>query len=971
MDGYLTAASAAPAGTADLCLTVADPRGSCCRPADVESACLPIDGVGLGFWDWNLAAGRVTYSSDWKRMLGYAGASIGDSPEFRSARIHPEDAASAAAALQQHLDGRSEVYVHEHRMRGADGRYRWVAERGRVTERDADGRPRRFIGVQIDIDDAKRAAAELQLSERRFRAVFDAMFELMGVVMPDGTVIDVNEAALRFAGLAAADVIGRKMWDTLYFQTSEATRELARQAVQRSACGEIVRCEIEILGAGGRTMPVDFSIKPVYDERGEIVMLVPEGRDISERRLSEQILRESEDRFRTMFSEAPIGIALVSTDGRFLEVNEALCSIVGYEAEELMALRFQDITHPDDLEPDLALVQRLLAGEIPRYRMMKRYFHKRGHIVHIQLDVSLIRTPEGEPKYFVSQIQDVSERVALDRLLSAEKERLQVALSAITDAVLITDVEGRIKFFNPIAERLLGCAPRQAIGAMVAEIVDLRDEQSGRRVAALEALPGQHASFIQGCGYLHRPDALPVFVEYALAPLKDEAGELMGYVVTLHDVTQARALTRALEHQATHDALTGLPNRSGFERALEQQRQSAAGTLRNWCLLYLDLDRFKTVNDTAGHVIGDELLRAIAVRMRAVLRATDTLARLGGDEFGVILDNCNLENAERIAIKLIDAVDRFRFRRGEDEFQIGLSIGIVRGAEGLTIADLMRMADTACYVAKRTGRNRACVYNEQAIEGVSPSTEFDLLHELQRALDRDRLRVYAQKIVDVTSARPVGLELLVRMIRPDGSIVAPDRFLSIAERHDVVTRLDDWMLRHAARLIRGEDGHLPDDWFVTINVSARSISDPRFHRTISEVVYGDRALRERICFEITESAAPASWAMTRQGIELLRAHGSRVLLDDFGSGFTSFEYLRNMHVDGLKIAQDFTRNLSADPINDPVVSMVAELAHRLDIFAIAEGVEDPEAWRGVAAKDIGMAQGFYFHRPEPVENLLR
>lgn len=951
------------------------PKTASCPATDREEAGRwrsAIESSGQGVWDWDIAGDRVFYSSEWRRMLGYGDDDLCTTLEERAGLIHPDDAASSAAALKQHLRGLSPVYIDEHRMRCRDGRYRWVLDRGRIVERSADGAALRFVGTQTDIDAAKRVEAELRLSQQRFRAVFDSMFQLMGVLTPDGTAIDVNGTALRFAGLRAEDVIGRKMWDTMFFQASPQTRELARAAVERAASGELVRTELEILGAEGRILAVDFSIKPVFDEAGKIVMLVPEGRDVSERRDAEQTLKDREERFRLTFSEAPIGVALVALDGRFLEVNDALCGIIGYSASELRECTFHDITHPDDLGGDVALMQRVLAGEIPRYRLTKRYSHKRGHAVHVQLDVSLVREPGGAPSYFISQIQDISERLTLDRLLFAEKERFQVALSAITDGVLITDVNGRVEFVNPIAERLIEMHPAQVVGRHAAEVVDLRDDDPLKPIEALRALPDQHASFIQGCSHLHRPDAPPIIVEYALAPLKDAAGELMGYVVTLHDVTQARALTRALEHQAAHDALTGLLNRCGFERALEQQRLAAAGTGHDWCLLYLDLDRFKTVNDTAGHAVGDELLRAIAVRLRSVLRATDTFARLGGDEFGVILDDCTADDADRIATKLIDAVDRFRFRRDEAQFQLGLSIGVARGSiAGATAADLLRMADTACYVAKRTGRNRSCIYNDSAIEGVSASAEFDSLHELQRAVDQDRLRVYAQKIVDVASGKPVGLELLLRMIAPDGTVIAPDRFLPIAERHDVITRLDGWMLTRAARLIRGDDGRLPEGWFVTVNVSGLSISDPRFHRVISEVINGDRQLRDRIYFEITESAAPSNWTVTRQGIELLRSHGSRVLLDDFGSGFTSFEYLRNLRVDGLKIAQDFTQNMHQDPINEPVVSLVAELTRRFNICAIAEGVEDDAAWRMIADKRISMAQGFHFHRPEQVENLLR
>lgn len=807
-------------------------------------------------------------------------------------------------------------------------------------------------------------------SEARFRAVFNSMFQLIGVLAPDGTALEANGAALEFAGLTPADIVGRKMWELSFFQTSTETVEITRRAVERAGRGEFVRTEIEILGRDAQRMSIDFSVKPVIDAQGRITMLIPEGRDISERKRTEAILRESEERFRRTFHGAPIGTALVALDGRWLAVNPALCTILGYDEAELMRLTFQAITHPDDLESDLAQVARTLFGEIAGYRMFKRYVRKDGSHVPTQLDVSLIRTASGQPMQLVAHIQDISDRKRFEDLLQQEKQRFEVALSSITDAVLITDTLGAVGFVNPIAEDLLGQSAKALLARKLTDVVDLRDG-AGQALSLLSAQADPAPGFVQGVAQIHRGAAPALAVEYALAPLRDAEQALIGYVFTLHDVTHTHALTRALEHQATHDPLTALLNRSGFERELELQRVSSERSGDCWCLLYLDLDRFKIINDTAGHAAGDRLLAALAQRLHAGLRATDTFARLGGDEFGLILRHCSKVQAERIASKLIESVDSFRFHHEDQQFQLGLSIGIAMpGDEPCSVADLMRMADTACYVAKRTGRNRACVYRERDIDGMAPAAEFNAVNELQLAFDEQRLRVYAQKIVDLRTRRTVGIELLTRMIGQDGQIIGPDRFLPVAERNDLVTRLDSWMLRQAAALFSDARCALPDDWFVTVNVSGLSISDLRFHRVISEVMAGQRVLRDRICFEITESAAPSNWMVTRQGIELLRSHGSRVLLDDFGSGFTSFNYLRDLHVDGLKIAQDFTGHIAGDPINEPVVSMVAQLAEHLNIYAIAEGVEDEQSALELQERKIRYAQGFHFHRPEPVANLL-
>lgn len=929
-----------------------------------------VEASGLGVWDWNAVTGKGHFSPRWKAMLGYQDGEIDGSFAEWDSRIHPDDRRSCLADLQAHLDGRTPMYVNEHRMRCKDGSYRWMLDQGKVVTRTGDGKAERVVGTCTDITARKQAEERQRSSEARFRAVFNSAFQMVGVLDPDGIVLEGNETALQFAALNEVDVIGREVWALPYFRESDATRQLIRDAVGRARGGEEVRAQIDILGAGDRRMTIDLVVKPVHDADGRVSLLIIQGQDISERISSAQAIRQSEERFHLTFAEAPIGIALVAIDGRWIEVNDALCAIVGYSRDELLRLSFQDITHADDLQADLEYVRRMLAGEIAHYRMAKRYLHKDGHIVHIQLDVSLARDAAGSPLYFISQIQDISERLHLHRALQSQKTRLEVALSSITDAVVICNAGGLIEFANPVAERLLRIPAVSDTARTLGDMLDLREEDGEQAVQLLSADERERTSFRQGSARFCRSDAPPLVVEYALAPLKNDAGEPIGYALTLHDVTQARALTRAFEHQATHDALTGLLNRVGFERQIESLRFRSARHGDAWCLLYLDLDRFKMVNDTAGHAVGDDLLRALTVRMRGVLRATDTFARLGGDEFGVILSDCSVEDAEKIASKLIEAVDTFRYRRDGALFQIGLSIGIAVGSPSASVADLLRMADTACYVAKRTGRNRACVYSDNVIEGVAASAEFDALHELQRAIDDNRLHVFAQKIVDVTSSATVGVELLLRMTLVDGAAVLPDRFLKVAERHDLITRLDGWMLARAVRLIKGTAGSLPPDWFVTVNVSGLSMSDPRFHRVISEQIGNDRTLRDRICLEITESAAPSNWANTRQGIDLLRSHGLRVLVDDFGSGFMSFDYLRDLHVDGLKIAQDFTHHLASDPINATVVSLVARLSQRLKISAIAEGVEDEAGRLLIAEHGIEMAQGFHFHRPEPIENLL-
>lgn len=290
-------------------------------------------------------------------MLGYAPGELDPCPEAAATLVHPDDREDRERALRAHLAGERPDHCSEHRMRCRDGSYKWMLERGRIIQRDDTGRPLRLVGTQTDIDQRRRDEARQQRSETLFRAVFNSMFQFIGLVEPDGRVIAVNETALDFAGITGDEVAGLPCWDTPWWRGSEPERERLRAAVQRAAAGQFVRHEVEITGLMERRLTVDFSLKPVHDDHGRVILMIAEGRDISERLRAEQALRDSERLFRQTFDNAPIGIALVSPDGHWLAVNQALCGIVGYSEAEMLGLTFQDITHPDDLDADLHLLR--------------------------------------------------------------------------------------------------------------------------------------------------------------------------------------------------------------------------------------------------------------------------------------------------------------------------------------------------------------------------------------------------------------------------------------------------------------------------------------------------------------------------------------------------------------------------------------------------------------------------------------
>lgn len=665
-------------------------------------------GSGLGVWDWDVQANTVYYSPQWKAMLGYRDDEIGSSAEESISRLHPDDRDAVFADLQDHLEGRVARYHNEHRVLCKDGRYRWFQDRGEITRRTVDGKPLRVVGTFTDITRRKFLEDVAEQSSARYRAIFHSTFQFIGLLSPDGILVEANDTALNFAGLQAEDVIGKPFWDCYWWQIGAETQAQLRDAVRRAAEGEASQYRVRVRGAGEATAMIDFSLKPIRDERGDVVLIVPEGHDITQQSEVEDRLRASERLFRATFDDAPIGTAIVGLDGRWLEVNAALCDMLGYTTEGLRQRTFQDITHPDDLAPDLAEVDRLLAGEGSHYQIEKRYLHALGHIVTVRLDVTLVRDDSRAPLFFLSQIQDITAANRVRDTLQRERELAQTTLSAISDAVIRTDLLGLITYANEAALSLLRVVSADVIGQPFERVVRLIGERGGEPTNSPATIVLQEGRELrQGVhGTLQRRDGSRVAVEFTAAPIRSQERRLLGSVVVLSDVSVAHELAGQLRYQATHDSLTGLHNRRAFEEALERALLAREAGGPTGQLLLMDLDHFKVINDHCGHAAGDQVLQALTERMKARLRRDDLLARLGGDEFGLILPNCRRADAERMARQLVELVAAYRFDWNGESFGLGLSVGLAGFDTATSREQLLRKADQACYEAKRRGRGQ-------------------------------------------------------------------------------------------------------------------------------------------------------------------------------------------------------------------------------------------------------------------------
>ncbi|MDO8178012.1 MAG: EAL domain-containing protein [Undibacterium sp.] len=556
--------------------------------------------------------------------------------------------------------------------------------------------------------------------------------------------------------------------------------------------------------------------------------------------------------------------------------------------------------------------------------------------------------------------------------LFEEKQRLEVTLNSIGDGVITTDKLGHVTYLNPVAEVKTGWTMAEACGQPISKILVLINEETQQTAPSpieVTLRTGEITGLAHHSALINRQGTV-FSIEDSAAPMRDRANQIIGAVLVFHDVSDARRLADEMTYQATHDALTDLVNRREFERRLEKAIQSATLHGHQHALAYLDLDQFKIVNDTCGHSAGDELLRQITGLLRLTLRANDTLARLGGDEFGVLLETCPAYFALQIAENLRNIIGDFHFVWDEKTFPISVSIGLVsfggQASERKGLTEILRIADSACYTAKDLGRNRIHVYQADDNAMNKRHGELDWYTRIYRAMEQNRLVLYVQKIVSLNSSEPYHehVEMLLRLVNEDGKIVPPMAFIPAAERYGLMPEIDRWVIRTAFAHIAGLP-HAANSLF-SINLSGGSLNDEKALRFICEQLATSGVPAQSICFEITETAAIANLLNARAFILALKEKGCKFALDDFGSGMSSFAYLKHLPVNFLKIDGCFVKDIETDTVDVAMVTAINNIGHVMGLETIAEFVENEQIL--AILRDIGVdfAQGYGVGYPVPM-----
>ncbi len=605
-----------------------------------------------------------------------------------------------------------------------------------------------------------------------------------------------------------------------------------------------------------------------------------------------------------------------------------------------------------------------------QYTVEHRIRHPNRGTLWAMVQGQVIFGANGRVSRVIGVSSDITELKRAEHALQREKEHAQVTLASISDGVIRTDSGGRIDFLNPSAENLIGHKLSHVQGKPLSRFYQVLNVETGEiRANVVErCLAGKHVVEPADVSTYARLDGSEVSVRENAAPIFGDDGELLGAVLIITEVTQLRALQQRMTHLATHDPLTGLINRREFELRLAAAIKTTTSSFRQFALCYLDLDEFKVVNDTCGHSVGDQLLQQITSVLDAVIREGDTLARLGGDEFGILLADCDLDEAENEARRVIDAVRQYRFQWEDRFFEIAASVGIVPVAGGRgNLGELLSAADSACYVAKDRGRNQIHLSRIDDTAVTVRHTEMRWIEHINRALDEDRFRLFKQPIRPLQKPDgPDFHELLLRLVDVHGTIVAPSQFIGAAERYRMMPVIDLWVVGAALNMIgnMGETSEHLSATF-TINLSGQSFGNSELKDLILGGLERLQIPPRQVMFEITETAAISNLSVALDFISTLRECGCRFVLDDFGSGLSSFRYLRSLDVEFLKIDGELVREIAKDPIQREMVAAIHRIGESMGIQTIGEWVEDDDIES--ALRDIGVdyAQGFGVGRPEP------
>ncbi len=675
---------------------------------------------------------------------------------------------------------------------------------------------------------------------------------------------------------------------------------------------------------------------------------------------------QDRDRLFVDFARTLPEIVVVHNE-RILLANGSASALVGLSPEQLVDRDVADLVKPAYRALFRKTMAKLMARDNAPRRLEIQLINGDEQGLWVEAQSSVIEF-RGAPA-ILTIARDVSYRKSLEVSLSRSRRQAQYTLESISEGVITTDNEGRIDYVNRAAETMTGVVRDQAIGKRVGDLFTLIDETDRRQLGdPVERCLAMRRRVNMGRRALMvaRDGEQETSVELSASPIRGPGNSISGTVIVFHDVSEIRGLTRQMSYQATHDPLTGLINRREFERRLVEAMESAQAEETSHMLLYMDLDRFKAVNDSCGHLAGDNLLREIATLIKEQVRDSDFVGRLGGDEFGTLLVGCPIEKAPQIATDICNAVGNHRFVWKDKVFDIGISIGLVEIVRSSgTLQDVMSAADSACYVAKQRGRGQVHIYSARDEAIARERGDIRWLRQMQTALHDDLFELAIQPIIAMSGAADSGpaLEVLLRLPDEDGRVPNKADFLRSAERYQLMPQIDRWVINATLTAISSGKIKIPSGRNCMINISAQAIGDEGFLSYIVDTLDRSTVPPSSICFELTESAISTDLQNASRFIEVLHGIGCQFALDDFGSRLGAFSSLKQLPVDYLKIDGSYTHSLATDSVNQEMVNAMIKLARTMEFRIVAEQVEQQEDFDWLRNVGVDFVQGNFVEAP--------
>jgi diguanylate cyclase (GGDEF)-like protein/PAS domain S-box-containing protein len=814
-----------------------------------------------------------------------------------------------------------------------------------------------------------RAQAENSLidSEKRYRDFIETSNDWVWECDQNEITTYSNTAIMGILGYHQNELIGKPYTQFMHEESRADIERLIPKciATKRGWHNKLIRWKSKT----GEWYFLESSSVVKFDDNGDFSGFRGVDRDVTLRVHAEQAHRKSLQILNSAFDATPDGVSITRlSDGVFIYANQALARLSKFSLDEIIGKSVVELNFYHDPEARINLIRKLNTGkQISDFQT--EFLNKDGEIIPGSISCSLVDIDDD--KCIITILRDITER----KTAESELRKLSTALEQSHDAVFITDLKGNIEYANSRLLELTGYNKEELIGNK--PNIWKSVETSGKIYTDLwkTILEGK---IWRGEILNRKKDGNIYWSSDIISPIFDKDGNTTHFLGSQEDITEIRNLNQQLTWQASYDSLTGLINRREFERRLERIVINSKKNIKgDHALFFMDLDQFKVVNDTCGHTAGDELLRQLSEVLQSKVRKRDTLARIGGDEFAVLMEHCSLDHAYRVANSLLDAVQEYHFQWDNQVFRVGVSIGLIPITDkDFSTTELLKNADGACYIAKEQGRNRIHVYHNEDEDLARRHGEMSWVAKLYQALDENRFCFYAQTITSLQkgkSKQSTSYEMLLRMIDDTGKIVTPEQFFPAAERYNLATKLDQWVIQHIFETLKNHPGFLQDIEFICINLSGFSLTDKDLlDYIISHVLKNAHNIdSKKLCFEITETAAITNLSNASKFISKLREMGCKFALDDFGSGLSSFGYLKNLPVDYLKIDGMFVKDIADDPIDHAMVKSINEIGHVMGMDTIAEYVENDEIKGMLREIGVDYAQGYGISIPVSLDELLK